>query len=114
MHRDVIRAVASGLAGSGSVDGYVYDVVAEMESELTAGTRILRASEWLGFPPIAAPKVAVDSERLSRLTLALHRMRHDAEGRGVLGLLKLDGFDAEEPKLYDSIAAKAGWIAEAG
>lgn len=113
-HRDVIRAVASGLAGSGSVDGYVYDVVAEMESELTAGTRILRASEWLGFPPIAAPKVAVDAERLSRLTLALHRMRHDAEGRAVLGLLKLDGFEADDPKLYDSIAAKAALIAEAG
>lgn len=113
-HRDVIRAVASGLAGSGSVDGYVYDVVAQLEPALTAGTRILRASEWLGFPPIAAPRIPVDAARLSKLTLALHRMRYDTEGRAVLGLLKLDGFDPEEPKLYDSIAAKAALIAKAG
>lgn len=34
-HRNVIRAVASGLAQSGSVDGYVYDVVTELEPALT-------------------------------------------------------------------------------
>ena len=65
-HRDVIRAVGSGLAGSGSVDGYVYDVVAELEPNLTARTRILKASEWLGFPPIAAPK---DSNRRNALEM---------------------------------------------
>jgi phosphonate transport system substrate-binding protein len=47
-HRDVIRAVASGLAGSGSVDGYIYDVVTEIDPDLTRDTRVLRASEWLG------------------------------------------------------------------
>jgi phosphonate transport system substrate-binding protein len=113
-HRDVIRAVASGLAGSGSVDGYVYEVVSQMEPKLTAGTRILWASEWLAFPPIAAPKVPVDVERLDRLTLALRRMRHDPDGRAVLRLLRLDGFEAEDAKLYDSIAAKAALIPEAG
>ncbi|WP_441277263.1 substrate-binding domain-containing protein [Tardiphaga sp. 172_B4_N1_3] len=113
-HRDVIRAVASGLAGSGSVDGYVYDVVAQMEPELTAGTRVLKASEWLGFPPIAAPRLPIDADRLKELTRALHRMRQDPEGRAVLGLLKLDGFEAQEAKLYDPIAAKAALIAEAG
>ncbi len=56
-HRNVIRAVASGLAASGSVDGYVYEVVAGIEPSLTRRTRILRRSELLGFPPIAAPRV---------------------------------------------------------
>lgn len=113
-HRDVIRAVASGLAGSGSVDGYVYEVVGHMEPALTAGLRILRESEWLGFPPIAAPKVPVDADRLHRLALALHRMNLDPEGRAVLALLKLDGFDPQDPRLYDPIAAKAAFVAEAG
>jgi phosphonate transport system substrate-binding protein len=52
-HRDVIRAVSSGLAGSGSVDGYVCDVVAELEPDLTAGTRI-------GTPSVHPPAVRGD------------------------------------------------------
>lgn len=52
-HRDVVRAVASGLADSGSVDGYVWEVLAEAEPELTARTRVVSHSKWLGFPPVA-------------------------------------------------------------
>lgn len=113
-HRNVIRAVASGLAGSGSVDGYVYDVVAELEPELTAGTRVLKASEWLGFPPIAAPKNPTNEMRLSALTKALLTMDNDAEGRAVLQMLRLDGFGSEDPSLFDTIAAKAALVAAAG
>jgi phosphonate transport system substrate-binding protein len=113
-HRDVIRAVGSGLAGSGSVDGYVYDVVAELEPRLTARTRILRASEWLGFPPIAAPKTPIDEVRLKALTGALLKMSEDADGRAVLQMLRLDGFGAEHPNLFDAISAKAALVAAAG
>jgi phosphonate transport system substrate-binding protein len=113
-HRNVIRAVGSGLAGSGSVDGYVYDVVAELEPNLTARTRILGASEWLGFPPIAAPKNPIDEVRLKALTAALLRMSEDTEGRAVLQMLRLDGFGAEDPKLFDAISTKAALVAAAG
>ena len=113
-HRDVIRAVASGLAGSGSVDGYVYDVVSELEPGLTAGTRVIEASEWLAFPPIAAPRTPVDALRLEKLSIAFREMGSDVDGRAVLALLKLDGFREEDPKLYDSIAAKAALVSEAG
>lgn len=113
-HRDVIRAVASGLAGSGSVDGYVYEVVAELEPKVTAGTRILKASEWLGFPPIAAPRVPVDQTRLNALTKALWEMHEDAEGRAVLRMLRLDGFGAEDHASFDAIASKAALVAAAG
>lgn len=113
-HRNVIRAVASGLAASGSVDGYVYEVVAELEPELTSGTRILRRSEWLGFPPIAAPRVAVDEGRLATLTAALLRMGDDPDGRAALSMLRLDGFATEPPALFDPIAAKAALVAASG
>jgi phosphonate transport system substrate-binding protein len=113
-HRDVIRAVASGLAGSGSVDGYVYEVVAELEPKVTAGTRILRASEWLGFPPIAAPRVPVDQLRLKALTKALWEMHKDDEGRAVLRMLRLDGFGAEDTASFDAIASKAALVTAAG
>lgn len=113
-HRDVIRAVGSGLAGSGSVDGYVYDVVAELEPNLTEKTRILKASEWLGFPPIAAPKIPIDKRRLNTLTNALLKMSEDEEGRAVLQMLRLDGFAVEDPKLFDTISTKAALVAVAG
>lgn len=113
-HRNVIRAVASGLATSGSVDGYVYEVVAELEPELTARTRIVRRSEWLGFPPIAAPRVAVDNEHLARLSAALLNMSEDMEGRAILAMLRLDGFAREEADLFDTIAAKAATVALQG
>jgi phosphonate transport system substrate-binding protein len=113
-HRNVIRAVASGLAGSGSVDGYVYDVVAELEPRVIAGTRILQASEWLGFPPIAAPRVPVDQARLDALTKALWEMHQDDEGRAVLRMLRLDGFGAGDPASFDAIASKAALVTAAG
>jgi len=113
-HRDVIRAVSSGLAGSGSVDGYIYDVVGEIEPDLTAGTRILRASELLGFPPIAAPRNPIDQVRLNALTKALWEMDKDDEGRTVLKMLRLDGFGAEDTASFDAIASKAALVAAAG
>jgi phosphonate transport system substrate-binding protein len=113
-HRNVIRAVSSGLAASGSVDGYVYEVVAELEPELTEGTRVLHASDWLGFPPIAAPRQPVDRDRLAALTAALLAMADEPEGRAVLGMLRLDGFASEPASLFDAIAAKAALVAAAG
>jgi phosphonate transport system substrate-binding protein len=113
-HRDVIRAVASGLAGSGSVDGYIYDVVAEIDPDLTRDTRVLRASEWLGFPPIAAQKIPIDQVRLNVFTKALWEMDGDEEGRAVLKMLRLDGFGAEDTASFDAIAAKAALVAASG
>lgn len=113
-HRNVIRAVSSGLAASGSVDGYVYEVVAELEPGLTEGTRVLSASDWLGFPPIAAPRQPVDRRRLAALTAALLAMADDPDGRAVLAMLRLDGFASEPASLFDTIAAKAALVAAAG
>ncbi|MBN9603736.1 MAG: PhnD/SsuA/transferrin family substrate-binding protein [Afipia felis] len=113
-HRNVIRAVASGLAQSGSVDGYVYDVVANLEPSLVSRTRILSASEWLGFPPIAAPKNPPDSQKLALLKAALLNIHKTEAGRAVLAMLQLDGFASEGASLYETIAAKAALVAAAG
>lgn len=113
-HRNVIRAVASGLAASGSVDGYVYEVVAAMEPALAARTRLMWRSEWLGFPPIAAPRNPVDPARLALLSKALLHMREDEDGRAVLAMLRLDGFVSRGPELFGPIAAKAALVASAG
>ncbi|MCG6122560.1 MAG: PhnD/SsuA/transferrin family substrate-binding protein [Microvirga sp.] len=101
-HRNVIRAVAAGLAGSGSVDSYVYEVVAEIEPDLVAATSVVRASEPMGFPPIAAPRNG--DEGLRRATAeALMAMGEAPLGREILATLRLDGFAEPDPALYDGI-----------
>lgn len=113
-HRNVIRAVASGLAQSGSVDGYVWDVMREIEPGLVNQTRVVRRSEWLGFPPVAASRALTGDPRIMRLEEALTAMDRHEEGRKVLTLLRLDGFVATEPSLFDAIAAKVDAVRRFG
>ncbi|MGF1622742.1 MAG: PhnD/SsuA/transferrin family substrate-binding protein [Rhodomicrobiaceae bacterium] len=113
-HRNVVRAVASGLADSGSVDGYVWEVMTETEPALTSATRIVRQSEWLGFPPIATARGALARPEIQALQDAFVKMSEDSQGRVVLNLLRLDGFDRVEPALFDTIAAKADLLKRFG
>ena len=113
-HRNVVRAVASGLAQSGSVDGYVWEVLREVEPDLTSRTRILRRSEFLGFPPIAAGKNPPGPRSSNELADAFIRMSKAKEGRRVLAALRLDGFTPSEPSLFDPIAAKVAHIRRIG
>jgi phosphonate transport system substrate-binding protein len=84
-HRNVVRAVASRLAQSGSVDGYVWEVLNEVEPELTSRTQVVWRSGWMGFPPVAT---SVANEALPerglrgigdvvRTTLATYRADRD-------------------------------------
>ena len=81
-----------------------------------AGSAIIRkvTSVALGFPPVASPRALVGDPRIARLKDALTAMdRHD-EGRKVLALLRLDGFVATQPALFDSIAAKVDAVRRLG
>ncbi|NJM35091.1 MAG: PhnD/SsuA/transferrin family substrate-binding protein [Rhodomicrobium sp.] len=113
-HRNVVRAVAAGLADSGSVDGYVWQVMTETEPDLTGATRIVRRSEWLGFPPIATPRGALARPEVQALQQAFIRMKDDRQGQVVLRLLRLDGFAQIEPVLFDGIAAKSDLLKRFG
>ena len=79
-HRNVVRAVASGLATSGSVDGYVYEVMRETEPELIGRTRVVSQSELLGFPPIAC--AATPCERPSHKAVPKGPRRNERRRRG--------------------------------
>lgn len=105
-HRNVVRAVAAGLAQSGSVDGYVLEVLANVEPDLAGRVEVVRRSEWLGFPPIAAPRALAGSERLTRIRAAFTGMQHVPLGKRVLATLQLDGFVDATEDLFDPIAAK--------
>jgi len=109
-HRNVVRAVASGLAMSGSVDGYVYEVLRETEPDLVAPTKVIHRSELLGFPPVACAAGAAEDRRIRNLQAALVAMADHPDGRAVLGMLRLDGFSVEDPGLYDTIAAEVAVV----
>jgi phosphonate transport system substrate-binding protein len=105
-HRNVVRAVASGLAQSGSVDGYVWEVMASIEPELTSKTVVMRKSELLGFPPVACLAGHAQNEGVLLIKQALLAMKDDLGGQEVLKLLRLDGFAEEPPGLFSPIAEK--------
>ncbi|MFZ0210146.1 MAG: PhnD/SsuA/transferrin family substrate-binding protein [Roseiarcus sp.] len=107
-HRNVVRAIASGLADGGSIDGYVWDVMSEREPELVAKTRIVYRSERLGFPPIVCLKSARDTEIAERIARTFLDMHADAFGQKILATLKLDGFVAATPDLYSATLEK--WL----
>lgn len=105
-HRNVVRAVASGLAQSGSVDGYVWDVLSHRDAALASKTKVLRRSEFLGFPPIACLTSNQASPKIQAFSAALEKIDQSDNGRKLLNMLELDGFAIEERSLFDTIAAK--------
>ncbi len=113
-HRNVVRAVASGLAQSGSVDGYVWEVLSQLEPALTGATKVIRRSEWLGFPPVAAALSLADTPEVKMLSAALLSMHHDETGQRVLEMLRLDRFSAEKPELFDTIGQKVERVQRLG
>jgi len=113
-HRNVVRAVAARLAESGSVDGYVWEVMSALEPDLTHATEIVRKSELLGFPPIACAKNEERADEVARLKQALLGMAGHPKGREVLSILKLDGFSDEQPSLFDTIAEEMRLVRSLG
>ncbi len=105
-HRNVVRAVAGGLTRSGSVDGYVWEVLSKVEPELTARTRIIARSEWLGFPPFVARADRSRDPVVEACASALLGLSETQSGRAVLALLFLDGVVRAEPSLFDGIAER--------
>jgi len=105
-HRNVVRAVAGGLTRSGSVDGYVWEVLSAVEPDLTVQTRIVARSEWLGFPPFVARSDRKDDPVVADCSSALLGLADTVAGRSALGLLFLDGVTPADPLLFDGIAAR--------
>lgn len=109
-HRNVVRAVAGDLTRSGSVDGYVWETLASVEPELTARTRVITRSEWLGFPPFAAHASRVADPMIGRFAEALRGLDTSPAGREALDLLFLDRVQGGDARLFDGIAARMAML----
>jgi phosphonate transport system substrate-binding protein len=105
-HRNVVRAVASGLTRSGSVDGYVWEALTDVEPVLTARTRVVAQSEPMGFPPFVARADRAPDPDLATFREALLGLSGSEAGRAALALLKLDGMVPADRAQYDGIAGR--------
>ena len=101
-HEKVVEAVASGIAGGGAVDGYVWDTLSKLEPGLTQRTRIVSKSMKFGFPPVVARR-GVNRDDYSRLQQLLFDMDKDPEGVALLARLNLDDFVSGNKELYGGI-----------
>ena len=108
-HRKVVEAVGVGLADGGAVDGYVWETLAEFHPALTRATRVIDRSPEFGHPPFVA-RPDISAAELQQFRSALLDMPADAEGRELLHLLRLDGFVAGQPSLFDEIARMAARV----
>lgn len=102
-HREVVKAVAEGVADGGAVDSYVWETLAINEPELTQRTRVVVKSPSFGFPPLVA-KRDLAGPRTERLRQAFLGMDEDPQGASLLKKLNLDGFVPGEDASYDGIA----------
>lgn len=105
-HRNVVSAVAAGLAQGGAVDGYVWDTLERVAPALVAKTRVAWRSERYGFPPLAV-RATLDTATEHRLHDALLGMARDDGGRGLLAELNLSSFGPFDAGAFDSIAKNA-------
>lgn len=105
-HRNVVRAVAGGLTRSGSVDGYVWEVLNSVEPDLTARTKIIARSERLGFPPFVARSDRMGETGVQACSAALQSFEQTDQGQALLRLLFLDSITAADPSLFEGIATR--------
>jgi phosphonate transport system substrate-binding protein len=105
-HRNVVESVAVGLADGGAVDSYVWETLRELHPDLVLATRIIERSPEFGHTPFVA-RARIDAALYARFRDILYGMASDPEGAALLRELRLDGFAAAEPRLYDSIARMA-------
>ena len=101
-HEDVVRAVAEGLAQGGAVDGYIWETLARIKPALTARTRVVRKSEWYGFPPLVT-RTDLPASEFARLRAVLMGMGDDPAGRRLLAEMNLDGFGNDGPRIFDGV-----------
>lgn len=101
-HENVIRSVAHGITDGGNVDGYVWEVINKTDPELRGKTKVIRRSDFYGFPPIVAMKT-FPGEMVEKIRKVLLGMSGDPEGQKILAHLHLDGFSEEDKSIFEGI-----------
>lgn len=99
-HREVIKAVALGLANAGEVDSVVWDALAKLRPDLAGQTRVISKSQAYGAPPLIANHF-VSKEDYDDMQRVLVGMAQDPKGIDLLKRLNLDGFIPGDGRIYE-------------
>ncbi len=102
-HRNVVNAVAEGLAQGGAVDSHVWQTLRRQHPAQVLRTRVVEQSAEFGYPPIVARSDLPPAE-LAAFQSVLLGMEHDPQGRQLLARLNLDRFTLADASLFDGIA----------
>lgn len=100
--RNVVRAVAEGLADAAYVHDFAWQALAEQEPDLAAGVRVAARSQEYGAAPIVA-RANINAGDVRLLQRVLLEMAGDPEGAALLKGQRIDGFGISEPKAYDEV-----------
>jgi len=101
-HRNVIQAVAAGLAQGGAVDSYIWESLNLFDPNLTQRTRIVSRSEEYGFPPVVARR-SIPEPEFKAMQNTLLDMSSSLEGKALLKQLNIEGFKKGNRHIYDSV-----------
>lgn len=112
-HRNVAEAVASRLAHTGSIDGYVWETMRQQGMSAIENTEVVWKSEHHGFPPLVTKRGA-NHPFLNPLRHSLLSMAEDKAGRDLLRALNLTGFTEGAPSMFDSIKRQAQTVVGSG
>ena len=98
----VVEAVGAGLADSGTVDGYIWEVLQRQSDPAARKTRVVAKSRHFGFPPIVT-RLSLDLELHARLQGLLLGAHAHAPGRELLSKLDLQSFLRPQQAWFDGI-----------
>ena len=98
----VVEAVGAGLADSGTVDGYIWEVLQRRSDPAPRKTRVVAKSRHFGFPPIVT-RLSLDPGLHARLQGLLLDAHSHAQGRELLNKLDLQSFLRPQQAWFDGI-----------
>ena len=98
----VVEAVGAGLADSGTVDGYIWEVLHRQADPAARKTRVVAKSRHYGFPPVVT-RHSLDPELHTRLQDILVDAQSDERGRLLLNKLDLHSFLRPRKEWFDGI-----------
>jgi phosphonate transport system substrate-binding protein len=98
----VVEAVGAGLADSGTVDGYIWEVLHRQSDPAARKTRVVAKSRHFGFPPVVT-RLSLDPGLHTRLQDILVDAQSDEQGRLLLNKLDLQSFLRPRKEWFDGI-----------
>lgn len=100
-HDRSISAVARGVVDGAAVHSVVFQHLLEKDPSLLRQLRVIQRSPAFGMTPVVVSKRLAPEER-AKLRDVLLGLATDPQGTTLLGPLRIDGFAAPPPGLFDS------------